>query len=438
MRDFVSAHYVARLFCLLLYRAGARLGAQQVLAPSQELPQLLSTDSMKVGTHYGSDSKSTATSAISKYKVFTYWEYKKEPNPMVKLNMKTWARHLPAGTEVIFVNDTNFFDLVPDAPEEFKSMPSYGSKSDIVRAAVLYHHGGLYMDTDFLVMKPLGEVFARLDEGWDVILNSNELGQKETGPCDLHTSFSSNFMAARRGNAFSRTWWENIKKKITRLCGELEFQRNKICCHEAFDPKPKGRTCKIPWGYLEHLKQPECDYDIVTDHRPDHCARPMNEDPPKKQPLSPNHPLRTSIENKSILATVERGNARADPFPNNTKLLCLAGTDGVIPHLNGEVYWQPWDNAKGTTGSNEKINGTNLTKQYDLRFSCREDNGGNLTCDHGNWGHKHRNYSKFFHRTAYHLFFTTRLKQAESEGQVFQRNWLLSEMYRRSLGPQNL
>ena len=37
---------------------------------------------------------------------------------------------------------------------------SHAAKSDIIRASVIYHHGGLYMDTDFLVMSSLTEVRA--------------------------------------------------------------------------------------------------------------------------------------------------------------------------------------------------------------------------------------------------------------------------------------
>merc|ERR1719221_810915 len=136
------------------------------------------------------------------------------------------------------------------------------------------------------------------------------------------------------------------------------------------------------------MKLPECDYDIPKKLRPFHCPRPIPSDPIKRKPLDPKHAWRTSPQNMSIILQAQRGNVRAHPYPNTTKLLCLAGTENMAPHLNGEVYWQPWDSANSTTGSNQQYNGTRLQYQYDLRFSCHEDNEKNLICTRGNWGPK--------------------------------------------------
>jgi len=367
--------------------------------------------------------------APPKYKVYTFWDYPKGPGPYVELNLKTWTRHLPPGTEVVFVNSTNFFDLVPDAPEYWLKMPDYGSMSDIVRSAVLYHQGGLYMDTDFLVMGPLDAVFSRLDEGWDVVAYSDEMGQARTGPCSPKKSFSSNFIAARKGNAFHRTWWENIKAKLGRLCAEYDYENNeRICCQQAFDDEAGARKCKIPWGYLEHMKQPECDYD--NPRRPPHCPPPLPNHPSRK-PRGPDDPLRRTPEARGVLAAVELGRAQAARVPASARVLCLAGEDGMAPHINGEVYWQPWDLKAGATGSTESKD----KAHYEFRMACREESGGDLTCDHGNWGKSQRNYTRFFNRTAYHLFFTFHVdKSVKTEREILEKDWLLSEMYRRALG----
>ena len=53
------------------------------------------------------------------------------------------------------VNDTNVEKLIPDLPHEYFMLPYASAKSDLLRAALLYHHGGIYMDTDFLVNRPM-------------------------------------------------------------------------------------------------------------------------------------------------------------------------------------------------------------------------------------------------------------------------------------------
>ena len=36
-------------------------------------------------------------------------------------------------------------------------MPSPAPKSDLIRYALLYHHGGLYMDADFVAVKVVNQ-----------------------------------------------------------------------------------------------------------------------------------------------------------------------------------------------------------------------------------------------------------------------------------------
>ncbi|CAE7943902.1 unnamed protein product, partial [Symbiodinium sp. KB8] len=60
--------------------------------------------------------------------------------------------------EPIFLNEKNLREYIPDLPEEYFKLPYQACKSDVVRYAVIYHHGGIYMDTDFLVVQDLDPV----------------------------------------------------------------------------------------------------------------------------------------------------------------------------------------------------------------------------------------------------------------------------------------
>merc|ERR1719343_950069 len=122
--------------------------------------------------------------------IWCYYEYPRGPTPFVQLNMETWKKHGP-NTKIMMVNDSNIRDLIPDLPEEYFMLPYASAKSDLLRAALLYHHGGLYMDTDFLVNKPLTEVFSKLNEN-DIVTYSDD-EHKPSGECGRW--FSSNFMA---------------------------------------------------------------------------------------------------------------------------------------------------------------------------------------------------------------------------------------------------
>lgn len=47
----------------------------------------------------------------------------------------------------------SFDDIHPRLREVYDSAPSYAAKSDILRLVVLYEHGGIYLDTDMLILQ---------------------------------------------------------------------------------------------------------------------------------------------------------------------------------------------------------------------------------------------------------------------------------------------
>jgi len=360
----------------------------------------------------------------AKYKIFTFWDYPGGVDPWVEMNVETWLAHSPPGTEVIKVNHSNIKYIVPDCPKEFDRFPYAAAKSDFVRASVLYHHGGLYMDADFIVLGDLGQVWYKLEHGYDMVTYSDGGGQ--SGECTVghptsRNGFSSNFIAGNKHNPFHATWWENMKHKLTRLCGEGEFAAEKVCCHEAFAKKPEKRPCHVPWGHLEWLKQPKYDADLDV----------LRLDPTQKHDKNKKGGAadRSPEDLRKASDAVAAGNKKAKQLPDETKMFCFRGNEGMAPHLNGEIYWQPWIESARTTNLTVKD-----ASQYDVRFDCLETKDGDLNCKAGNWGRNTRNFPNFFGRIAYHLFFSTRRSQVESKKEIAEKSWLLSAMYRKSLG----
>jgi len=363
---------------------------------------------IQIGREQRSMPQASSIASEAKHKIFTYWDYAGEPKPLVKLNVQSWLAHAPPGTELVLVNESNFHSLIPDAPAELFKLPYAACKSDVVRAAVLYHHGGLYLDTDFVVMKSLSNVFDKLDEGWDVVAYGDN-DHMDSGQCKGNY-FTSNFMAARKGNPVSATWWENIKAKLTRTCGEGEFQAEKVCCHEAFR-KSEPDSCHIPWGHLEWLKNPALDPDDSVLYTSATMAK-LNG---------------ATGEEAEVLRAVLLGNKPAKPLPADARIFCFQGREGLAPHLNGEVYWQKWDAMAKATSSDVAS-----ALDYDLRFQCKESKG-DLQCAKGNWGEEPRNFENFFGRIAYHLFFSTRAMDKGTPEDTLAADWLVAELHRRSI-----
>jgi len=351
--------------------------------------------------------------------IWTFWDYPYGANPLVQLNVDTWRKHAP-GMNIVFLNDTNMKDYVPDLPDEYYRLPYPSAKSDFVRASVLYHQGGVYMDTDFLLMKPLAPLLERLKHT-DIISYSDE-GSGESGDCGGH--YSSNFMAARKGNGFSGTWWRNVRSKLTRQCEHGEFACEKVCCNEKAGPEKETRSCHIPWAQLEHLKMPWEDADRAEGGPQLDKTNPANAEFVKRgQFMCSDLHIGKARDNSTEIP--------AENIPANVTTYCLKGEDSLTPHLNGEIFWQAWDHRRSAT----LLQRDRKMKEYDDRFDCALS-GAQMNCTKGEdmFGSHPLRIPKFFDRTAYHLFFSTRNVDVSSKEDILQGDWVISEMYRRSLG----
>ncbi|CAE7856311.1 unnamed protein product [Symbiodinium necroappetens] len=142
-----------------------------------------------------------------------------------------WRRHAhQLCGEPVLISDENVRTYIPDMPTEYFRMPYSQAKSDIIRYALLYHHGGIYMDTDFLVVQDLDEVID-LAQSYDLVSYMDEgSGSLEKG---------------------SLAAWQLMETH----CPLSDKEKEKVCC---FDD---DRTqCHIPWaGIGEGVSHPVFD-----------------------------------------------------------------------------------------------------------------------------------------------------------------------------------
>ena len=84
-------------------------------------------------------------------KIHYVWVGGNEKNNTIKQCMKTWGKHLE-GYEVIEWNENNFdIDSHPFVKAAYKAK-KWAYVSDYIRASVIYKYGGIYLDTDILVL----------------------------------------------------------------------------------------------------------------------------------------------------------------------------------------------------------------------------------------------------------------------------------------------
>ena len=343
----------------------------------------------------------------------TLWCFFEYPNglPTARpaLNMETWRRNLPSDWRIVLLNDTNAHVYVPDLPlAEYRRLPYSAAKSDVLRAGVLYHHGGLYMDTDFLLMHALqpGDPLSVLlgedgggakGDGSGVDLVAYGDGPTSSTECATDkglAAFASNWMASRPKNRFSEHWWTAVKHKLTRTCRPGEFQDavDKICCHEekARPEVEATRKCHIPWGYLEHLK--------VFDHDKDH-----------------------DMENHG------GGKRRGEEDLSAYSSYCVNGDHNFMP-MGGDLYFMELHKGDGAEAAAKTRGGCfELTTMNSLVCKKQGGSSGDTVVT-----------TNFFRRGSFHLFNSGTAVppglQTLTREELLGGNLVLSELYRRSLG----
>lgn len=179
-----------------------------------------------------------------KCNIFSLWEKPEGRDvhpPFPRLVIEAWRRH-SAGicNEPVLITDDNVRQIIPDLPAEYFKLPYSAAKSDFIRYAVLYHHGGIYLDFDMLTMGDIDNIVSMMKQ--HDLVSYSDAGNKQGTTCP--TGFSSNFMASRKQSPFHKAVWEAQKVKLTKHCDLKDKQKEIVCC---FDEDEK---CHIPWGGL--------------------------------------------------------------------------------------------------------------------------------------------------------------------------------------------
>lgn len=89
-------------------------------------------------------------------KIHYIWFGKGEKNERVKHCIESWKKHLP-DYEIIEWNEDNFDVNYNEFTKKAYENKKWAYVSDVTRLWILYHEGGIYMDTDVEVYKPLDE-----------------------------------------------------------------------------------------------------------------------------------------------------------------------------------------------------------------------------------------------------------------------------------------
>lgn len=106
----------------------------------------------------------------SKPILWMYWENKPGVSkpPYINLCFKTVKKYCNGDFNIILLDNKSVFTYLPNLRRDINEL-IIAQKTDYIRVALLYKYGGIWLDADTIVMKPLGEIVDKINDGHDYI-----------------------------------------------------------------------------------------------------------------------------------------------------------------------------------------------------------------------------------------------------------------------------
>lgn len=176
-------------------------------------------------------------------KIHYCWFGRGQMPPLARKCIESWRKFLP-DYEIIEWNEDNFdLDAYPYAREAYDAR-KFAFVTDVVRLHALYTQGGIYMDTDVEVLKPLDSLL-----GFDAVSGFESSTQIPTG-----------LMACLDGHALFKEMLDDyLGRHFIQADGTPDLTTNvtritEICTRHGFKPNGKRQTVAgftlLPADYL--------------------------------------------------------------------------------------------------------------------------------------------------------------------------------------------
>ncbi len=142
-------------------------------------------------------------------KIHYCWFGRGEMRPLMKKCLKSWKKYCP-DYEIIEWNEDNFDVNSTIWTKQAYEAKKYAFVSDYVRLKVLYEHGGVYMDTDVEVVKPI-----------DQFLDNDAFSGFES-----ESSVPTGIIASEKGNIVIKRWLDYYKDRPYIVDGKVCMEPN--------------------------------------------------------------------------------------------------------------------------------------------------------------------------------------------------------------------
>lgn len=150
-------------------------------------------------------------------KIWMYWE---GPLPeWIKLCQESVEKH--ANNSVLILNDATFKDFRVNDAVDISGL-YVAHKADYIRAHMLRHYGGLWIDSDCLVIQSLVPLL-RTCELWDFVAFKQWSG-----------NLANSFIGAKKDSRTAKVFYDSIVKILTRSKNIKWTEIGENCLHIAY------------------------------------------------------------------------------------------------------------------------------------------------------------------------------------------------------------
>lgn len=116
-----------------------------------------------------------------------------------------------SGVDVVLVTPDTVSDYIPDIPEMIFEIKELAHKADMIRALLLYHNGGMWLDSDAIVLSDLNWMF-------DELGNYDFVGFNDSGSfIDEPLKVRINCFLARPKSNIMKTWVKYQHQKFPKI-----------------------------------------------------------------------------------------------------------------------------------------------------------------------------------------------------------------------------
>lgn len=181
--------------------------------------------------------------------IWQYWETR-GAKPSFVDGLHAIARR-NSGAEVLLVTPETLSSYLPDLEPEVLRIPDPTHKSDMIRTRLVLRYGGMWLDSDAVVLRDLNWLFDRLAAREFIGFNNGGALQAE------RPFVRVNCFLSRPGGHIVGEWVRQQREKLPQTIfewSEIGASMLNPICHSnrhLVDVQPFERICPIPWRSVE-------------------------------------------------------------------------------------------------------------------------------------------------------------------------------------------